>query len=200
MVTELARGIRPSLIQGCFHSSTGNLISFYPTTNRHFVLQAGDGALGCPSYQFCALPPITGLQLLVRKPQGLFHILCIGYDAWQQYVQALRLLRLASDPVGIDLGTYQSRVTLSAVCATVVCCKVTVMKLSNYANCTDSTHFYPKFYQYWIICKMQLIEFKVKNILLLISLSLKPNIYKVVKLYLIVLRHVVCRQSADVYF
>ena len=94
MVTELARGIRPSLIQGCFHSSTGNLISFYPTTNRHFVLQAGDGALGCPSYQFCALPPITGLQLLVRKPQGLFHILCIGYDAWQQYVQALRPPRL----------------------------------------------------------------------------------------------------------
>ena len=31
MVTVLACGIHPSLIQGCVHSSTGNLISFYPT-------------------------------------------------------------------------------------------------------------------------------------------------------------------------
>ena len=118
MVTELARGIRPSLIQGCFHSSTGNLISFYPTTNRHFVLQAGDGALGCPSYQFCALPPITGLQLLVRKPQGLFHILCIGYDAWQQYVQALRPPHQYRTSRWIDLmiyWTWGNRATDSAI-------------------------------------------------------------------------------------
>ena len=37
MVTVLARGIHPSLIQECFHSSTGNLISFYPTTKRQYI-------------------------------------------------------------------------------------------------------------------------------------------------------------------
>ena len=75
-----------------------------------------------------------GLQLLIRIPQGLFHILCIGYDAWQQYVQALRLLCLTSDPVGIDLETFQSWVTRSAVCATVICLDVACFFVARTSN------------------------------------------------------------------
>ena len=68
-------------------------VSIAPQATLYHFIQAQTGSIIACRRWGLRLPKLPVL-FLTPNYRGLFHILCIGYDTWQQYVQALRPLRL----------------------------------------------------------------------------------------------------------
>ena len=71
MVTELACSISPSLIQGCFHSLTGNLISFYPTKQAVYCKQVMVPK-AAQAISFAPYPQLQGYSNLLGNRKDFF--------------------------------------------------------------------------------------------------------------------------------
>ena len=101
-------------------------VSIAPQATLYHFIQAQTGSIIARRRWGLRLPKLPVL-FLTPNYRELFHILCIGYDTWQQYVQALRPLRLIGSR-GVrsrDLSDwnqdahtcFQSRATRSAIWA-----------------------------------------------------------------------------------